>query len=97
MIVIDASALTDFLIGRTAAIAAVSGEFAGHEHTALHAPELVEPETLSALRRLARSGALTDARASAALADLGGAPARALSARAIARPCVGIASQLDRL
>ena len=70
MIVIDASALTDFLIGRTSAIAAVSGEFAGHEHTGLHAPELVEPETLSALRRMARSGALTDARASAALADL---------------------------
>jgi predicted nucleic acid-binding protein len=37
----------------------------------MHAPDVVEPETLNALRRLARSGAVTDRRATEAASDLG--------------------------
>lgn len=69
MIVVDASALTDFLLGRPEAIEAIAGDLP--EYEPLHAPELIEPETLSALRRLARNGAITDRRASDAVSDLG--------------------------
>jgi predicted nucleic acid-binding protein len=70
LIVIDASVLTDFLLGRPEALSAVESELAGGEHEPLHAPELIEPETLNALRRLARSGAVTVHRAGEAAADL---------------------------
>ena len=71
MIVVDASVLTDFLLGRPQALEAVEGALSAREHEPLHAPELVEPETLNAIRRLARSGAVTDQRADEAVADLG--------------------------
>lgn len=71
MIVIDASVLTDFLLGRAEAIEAVDHELAGHEHDALHAPEVVEPETLNALRNLVRAKSVTDQRANEAVDDLG--------------------------
>jgi predicted nucleic acid-binding protein len=51
LIVVDASTLTDFLLGRPPAVEAVLAELAGHEHQPLHAPDLIEPETLNALRR----------------------------------------------
>jgi predicted nucleic acid-binding protein len=70
LIVVDASVLTDFLLGRASTVEAVLAELDGHEHEPLHAPELIEPETLNALRRLARSGAIDDRRASEAVADL---------------------------
>lgn len=70
MTVVDASVLTDFLLGRAPTVDALQRELAGREHEPLHAPELVEPETLNALRRLARAGELTDQRASEAAADL---------------------------
>ncbi len=70
MILVDASILTDFLLGRPQALAALQRELVGREQEPLHAPELVEPETLNALRRLAISGAITDQRASEAAADL---------------------------
>jgi predicted nucleic acid-binding protein len=70
LIVVDASALTDFLIGRPKAIDAVEDVVAGREGEPLYAPDLIEPETLNALRRLARSGNLTDERATQAVADL---------------------------
>jgi predicted nucleic acid-binding protein len=70
VIVLDASVLTDFLLGRPQALDAVERELAGHEHEPLHAPELIEPETLNALRRLVRSGAVSDRRASEATSDL---------------------------
>jgi predicted nucleic acid-binding protein len=73
LIVIDASVLTDFLLGRSQALAAVEREMAGREHEPLHAPELIEPETLNALRRLALSGEVTVRRAGEAVADLGNA------------------------
>jgi predicted nucleic acid-binding protein len=70
VIVVDASVLTDFLLGRPQALDALARELAGREHEPLHAPELVEPETLNALRRLATGGSVTDQRATEAAADL---------------------------
>lgn len=70
MIVVDASVLTDFLLGRSQTLSAVERELEGREHEPLHAPELIEPETLNALRRLARQGAVTQRRALEAVGDL---------------------------
>jgi predicted nucleic acid-binding protein len=72
LIVVDASVLTDFLLGRPQALDAVERELAGRTHEPLHAPELIEPETLNALRRLALAGSVTDQRASEAARDLAG-------------------------
>lgn len=70
MIVVDASALTDFLLGRAAALAAFATELEHRAHEPLHAPDLVEPETLNALRRLAIAGSISDERAEEAVGDL---------------------------
>lgn len=70
MIVVDASLLTDFLLGRRQAIVALEDALGGHDQQALHAPELIEPETLNALRRLALAGSVTDQRATEAAFDL---------------------------
>jgi predicted nucleic acid-binding protein len=68
MIVLDASALADFLLGREAALEAILEALSNHP--SLHAPELVEPETLSVLRRHVLSGSLSVERADAAVQDL---------------------------
>ena len=70
MIVVDASVLTDFLLGRAQALDALQLELAGNDHQLLHAPQLIEPEILNALRRMAACGAVSDQRASEAVADL---------------------------
>lgn len=70
MIVVDASLLTDFLLARPPTIAALDSALKGREHEPLHAPELIEPETLNALRRLTYSGAVSDRRAGQAVANL---------------------------
>jgi predicted nucleic acid-binding protein len=70
VIVVDASVLADFLLGRPQALDALERELAGREHEPLHAPELIEPETLNALRGLAIGGAVTDQRATEAASDL---------------------------
>jgi predicted nucleic acid-binding protein len=70
VIVVDASVLTDSLLGRRMTMDALQEALDGREYEPLHAPELIEPETLNALRRLARSGAITDRRATEAAADL---------------------------
>jgi predicted nucleic acid-binding protein len=70
VIVVDASVLTDFLLGRSQTIEALETELAGREHEPLHAPDVAELETLNALRRLASSRAVTDQRATEAAADL---------------------------
>lgn len=70
MIVVDAGALTDFLLGRPAALETVLNELDGREHEPLHAPDLIEPEMLNALRGLARGGKITTERASEAVTDL---------------------------
>ncbi len=67
MIVVDASTLTDVLLGRTAALDALGELTVGHEHAPLHAPELIEPETLSALRSLVMRGELDASRADEAV------------------------------
>jgi predicted nucleic acid-binding protein len=71
LIVVDAGVLTDFLLGRLAALEAVQAELIGHEHEPLHAPELIEPETLNALRGLIRGGKISAERGSEAVTDLG--------------------------
>lgn len=69
MIVLDASALADFLLGRADAIETILEALTPDEW--LHAPELVEPEVLSVLRRHALSGRISAERAEAAIRDLG--------------------------
>ncbi len=69
MIVVDASVVVEVLLGRTAALAAVADELAGDLDEVLHAPDIVEPETLSALRRLERAQAITRQQADTAVAD----------------------------
>jgi len=70
LIVLDASVLVDFLLGRAEALLALDEALADRPHEPLHAPELIEPEALSALRGLVRGGAVTGNRASEAVHDL---------------------------
>jgi predicted nucleic acid-binding protein len=70
VIVLDASVLTDFLLGRRATVAALESELAGADQAPLHAPQVIELETLNALRRLARAGVVSDQRATEAASDL---------------------------
>jgi predicted nucleic acid-binding protein len=51
---------------------ALERELADHEHEPLNAPELIEPETLNALRRLVAGGSVSERRASEAVSDLAG-------------------------
>ncbi len=50
MIVVDASVLVGFLLGRASVIEAVNAELTDALDEALHAPDLIEPEALSAFR-----------------------------------------------
>ena len=68
MLVVDASALTELVLGRAAG--EVVGEHLAAHGFAVHAPHLVDVEVLSALRRLVASGEMTAARAGEAIADL---------------------------
>ncbi len=68
MLVVDASAVTELVLGRPAG-AVVAEHLAGHDF-ALHAPHLVDVEVLSALRRLVSSGEATAERAGEAIDDL---------------------------
>lgn len=70
MLVVDASVLVDFLLGRPTTLAALENEMREREHEPLHAPDLIELEALSALRRLTRSEAISGERAGQAVADL---------------------------
>lgn len=71
MIVIDASALAELLLGRRDALDAVAEALGGDGDQPLHAPDLIEPETLQALRRLVLAGAVAETRAAEAVGDLG--------------------------
>lgn len=71
MIVVDASVLTDFLLGRRETHVAVEDELGDRSEEPLHAPELVEPEVLNALRRLLHRRSVSAEQAEAAVADLG--------------------------
>jgi predicted nucleic acid-binding protein len=70
LIVIDASALTDVLLGRAEATEGLTAALSGRDQQALHAPDLVEPEVLNALRRLVDAGLLSESRATGAVDDL---------------------------
>lgn len=70
MIIVDASSLTDYLVGRESALVAVEAALGADTEQPLHAPELVWPETLNALRRMARRGVISDGRATQAALDL---------------------------
>jgi predicted nucleic acid-binding protein len=70
VIVVDASTLTDYLVGREPALAAVEAALGADAEQPLHAPELVWPETLNALRRLAQRGNISDERATQAALEL---------------------------
>ena len=70
MIVIDASVLTDFLLDRGGAVAAVDQEISSQGHQPLHAPEVIEPETLNALRKMTLRGVISARRGTRAVTDL---------------------------
>ncbi|TMJ27328.1 MAG: type II toxin-antitoxin system VapC family toxin [Alphaproteobacteria bacterium] len=74
MIVVDASALLEALLG-TAASAAVTRRIFEAGQT-LHAPHLLDVEVAQVLRRYAIAGDLDDQRARAALDDLADFPIR---------------------
>ena len=69
MLVVDASAVTELVLGRPAG-AVVAEHVAGHDFR-LHAPHLVDVDVLSALRRLVSSGMATAERADEAIALYG--------------------------
>ena len=70
MIVIDASVLVGVLLTSPHALEAVERVSEHRPEEPLHAPELIEIETLSALRRMVARGAVNDRRAGQAVADM---------------------------
>jgi predicted nucleic acid-binding protein len=68
MLVVDASAVTELLLGRPAG-EPVAAALREHDFD-LHAPDLVDIEVLSALRRVVAIGNASPARAAAAVDDL---------------------------
>lgn len=68
MLVVDASAVAELLLGRPAA-AAVERHMVAHGYE-LYAPQLLDIEVLSALRRVVAAGEASTARAAEAVADL---------------------------
>jgi predicted nucleic acid-binding protein len=72
VIVVDASAVLDVLLGIGAAEAIAARIFSDHQ--TLHAPHLLDLEVTQALRRLAAAGTVTPARAGEALDDLADLP-----------------------
>lgn len=74
MIVLDASALTDWLLGTPRRGQAVADEIRGARH--LHTLDLADVEVVSALRRKAAHGELGERRAQQALGDLAATPMR---------------------
>jgi predicted nucleic acid-binding protein len=73
VIVLDASVLVEVLLGRPHAVERIERELGGAQRQAFHAPDLIEPEALNALRRLVRARAITQHRAEQAVAHLGDA------------------------
>ena len=70
MIVVDASVLVGFLLDQEAAVSLVIEALDRNASGMLHAPELIEPESLNALRGLERGGQITAAVAAGAISDL---------------------------
>ena len=80
-LVVDASALVDFVLGsvrgRRAAIVMAA-------HTALHAPALITAEALSALRALERRSEISPGRSAEAVSDVLSVPIRRYPTEALA-------------
>lgn len=74
MIVVDASALIEFLLRSSEAEAI--GEYLFDPGQSLHAPHLLDIEVTQVIRRHAASGGIEDARGQAALDDLVDLPIR---------------------
>ena len=74
MIVVDASAITEFLLQTPLGLRVEERLFSLGEE--LHAPHLLDVEVVQALRRLVRSGDVSSARAEEALDDLAALPIR---------------------
>ena len=70
MIVIDASVLIRFLLDDEQVVRAIDQMITSREHEPLHAPEVIEPETLNALRKMSFRGAISARMATRAVADL---------------------------
>ena len=68
MLVVDASAVTELLLGRPAA-GTIAQQLRDHDFD-LHAPQVLDVEVLSALRRVVTAGDASARRADEALADL---------------------------
>ena len=68
MLVVDASAVTELLLGRPAA-GTIAQQLRDHDFD-LHAPQLLDVEVLSALRRIVTAGDASADRADDAVADL---------------------------
>lgn len=68
--VVDASVVVEFLLGRRSIVEALTAELSGALDEALHAPELIEPEALNAFRRLERSGVIGRVQADRAVSEL---------------------------
>lgn len=71
MIVADASFLVEVLLDRSSAVDALEEESAESGHEPLHAPELIELETLSALRRMLSARVVARDQATRAVGALG--------------------------
>jgi predicted nucleic acid-binding protein len=72
MLVVDASAIGELLLGRPAGDAVA--EQLGEHGFDLHAPHLLDVEVLSALRRVVAAGDASPARATEAVTDLADLP-----------------------
>lgn len=68
MIVLDASAVVEWLLGLPHAVAVA--ERIGEAEQSLHAPHVIGVEVAQVVRRLSARGAVSDDRGAAALADL---------------------------
>jgi hypothetical protein len=97
LIVVDASVLTDFLLGRPQTVTVMERDMVEREHEPFHAPELVEPETLNALRGLVRGGAITDRRATEAVGDLASVRLLRYPHAPLRETGLGVAGQPERL
>lgn len=71
MIVVDAGFLLELLLGRPAAVEAIGPELEGQEHQPLYAPEVIELETLNALRRVVLRRVVDERHAADAVTALG--------------------------
>ncbi len=71
MIIIDASAAVDYVMGRPGVVDQVDAVFATAQNAAAVSPQLITLEVLNALRRYVRRGEMSEHRAGRAIAVFG--------------------------